>query len=81
MTTRWTQLTAYADYWAQCIRDQSTGDVYLRDSWRPSSPTIPPEIAAEVQGYFQDLAGMDCIGSDAGRDQRPVFACGGRRAC
>ncbi len=48
------QLTAYADYWAQCIRDGSSA-MCICAMLAAESPAIPPEIASEVRGYFQDL--------------------------
>ncbi|CAG9167285.1 TetR/AcrR family transcriptional regulator [Cupriavidus respiraculi] len=48
------QLKAYADYWAQCIRDGSS-TMCICAMLAAESPMIPAEIAAEVQGYFQDL--------------------------
>lgn len=49
------QLTAYVDYWARCIRDESLA-MCICAMLAAEFPMIPPEIGAEVQGYFQDLA-------------------------
>ena len=48
------QLTAYTDYWAQCIRDGSS-TMCICAMLAAESPMIPSEIAAEVRGYFEDL--------------------------
>jgi TetR/AcrR family transcriptional repressor of nem operon len=48
------QLKAYADYWARCIRDGSS-TMCICAMLAAESPMIPPEIAVEVQGYFQYL--------------------------
>lgn len=48
------QLRAYTDYWAQCIREGSS-TICICAMLAAESPMIPPEIAAEVQGYFRDL--------------------------
>ena len=48
------QLKAYADYWARCIRDGSS-TMCICAMLAAECPMIPPEIADEVQGYFQDL--------------------------
>ncbi|MBN3802127.1 TetR/AcrR family transcriptional regulator [Paraburkholderia sp. Ac-20336] len=48
------QLTAYTDYWAQCIRE-GTSSMCICAMLAAESPMIPQEIADEVHGYFEDL--------------------------
>src|SRR5690606_26609584 len=48
------QLTAYTDYWSQCIQEGSS-TMCICAMLAAESPMIPTEIAAEVRGYFADL--------------------------
>lgn len=48
------QLTAYTDYWSECIRE-GTSSMCICAMLAAESPMIPQEIADEVRGYFQDL--------------------------
>ncbi|CAM4257388.1 TetR/AcrR family transcriptional regulator [Bordetella muralis] len=48
------QLTAYTDYWAQCIRE-GTATMCICAMLAAEAPMIPEEISNEVKGYFQDL--------------------------
>ncbi|MBV7483203.1 TetR/AcrR family transcriptional regulator [Bordetella sp. BOR01] len=48
------QLTAYTDYWTECIRE-GTSSMCICAMLAAESPMIPQEIADEVRGYFQDL--------------------------
>jgi len=48
------QLTAYTDYWAECIRE-GTSSMCICAMLAAESPMIPQEIADEVRGYFEDL--------------------------
>ncbi|WP_087724423.1 TetR/AcrR family transcriptional regulator [Pandoraea sp. PE-S2T-3] len=49
------RLSAYTDYWAQCIRDGSM-PVCICAMLAAELPMIPKEIADQVRGYFDDLA-------------------------
>lgn len=48
------RLSAYIDYWAKCIRD-ATSSMCICAMLAAEMPQIPPEIAAEVRGYFGEL--------------------------
>ena len=48
-------LKAYVDYWSTCIRD-GTSPFCICAMLAAELPTIPPEIADEVRGHFQDLS-------------------------
>jgi len=48
------ELNAYVDYWSACIRG-GTSSFCICALLAVELPTIPKEIAAEVQGHFQDL--------------------------
>lgn len=48
------QLTAYTDYWAECIRE-GTSSMCICAMLAAELPMIPQEIADEVRGYFEDL--------------------------
>ncbi|MBO4120424.1 TetR/AcrR family transcriptional regulator [Cupriavidus gilardii] len=48
------RLTAYIDYWSQCIRD-GTSTMCICAMLAAELPIIPPEIAHEVRAYFGDL--------------------------
>ncbi len=49
------QLNAYADYWANCIGDGSL-PLCICAMLAAEMPAIPPEVAAEVQAHFRELA-------------------------
>ena len=49
------QLTAYADYWADCIRTGSA-PFCICAMLATELPTIPDEVAVEVRGHFNDLS-------------------------
>jgi len=49
------QLRAYAGYWEQCIRDD-TAPFCLCAMLASELLSLPPDVAAEVKGYFGDLA-------------------------
>ena len=48
------QLTAYTDYWAECIRE-GTATMCICAMLAAEAPMIPQEISEEVRGYFEDL--------------------------
>lgn len=48
------ELNAYADYWAGCIRS-GEHPFCICAMLATELPTIPPEVAAEVKAHFQDL--------------------------
>ncbi|MGC7406562.1 TetR/AcrR family transcriptional regulator [Pandoraea pneumonica] len=48
------RLSAYTDYWAQCIRDGSM-PMCICAMLAAELPMIPKEIADEVRNYFDDL--------------------------
>ncbi|QBK05033.1 TetR/AcrR family transcriptional regulator [Hylemonella gracilis] len=48
------ELNAYADYWAGCIRG-GEHSFCICAMLATEMPTIPPEVATEVQAHFQDL--------------------------
>ena len=48
-------LTAYTNYWAQCIRE-GTMPICICAMLAAESPLLPPDIANEVHDYFDDLA-------------------------
>jgi TetR/AcrR family transcriptional repressor of nem operon len=49
-----TQLLAYVDYWKRCIEDQSA-PFCLAGVLAVELQGLPPEVAAAVQGHFNDL--------------------------
>ncbi len=49
------QLKAYADYWAQCLRDDNRA-FCICAMLAAEKPAIPPEVADEVRQHFRDLA-------------------------
>jgi TetR/AcrR family transcriptional repressor of nem operon len=49
------QLRAYASYWENCIRD-NTAPFCLCAMLASELLSLPPEVAAEVKLYFDDLA-------------------------
>lgn len=49
-----TELQAYVDYWATCIREGSS-PFCICAMLAVELPTLPPEIASEVTGHFSDL--------------------------
>jgi len=49
------QLHAYVGYWAACIRD-GTAPFCICAMLAAEMPTLPPEVAEEVRGHFDDLA-------------------------
>jgi len=49
------QLQAYTDHWAYCILD-GTLPICICGMLAAEMPLLPPQIAHEVQGYFEDLA-------------------------
>lgn len=49
-------LNAYVDYWSSCITG-GTASFCICAMLAAESPMIPPEIAEEVRGHFQDLSG------------------------
>lgn len=48
-------ITAYADYWAQCIHE-GTQPICICAMLAAESSMLPTDIADEVHGYFDDLA-------------------------
>ncbi len=48
------QLLAYSGYWKRCILDRSA-PFCLVGVLAAELPVLPPEVAAEVQGFFSDL--------------------------
>lgn len=50
------RLRAYAAYWESCIRDNSA-PFCVCALLAAELPSLPAEVAAEVKGYFRDLAG------------------------
>jgi TetR/AcrR family transcriptional repressor of nem operon len=48
------QLLAYTDYWKRCILDRSA-PFCLVGVLAAELPVLPPEVAAGVQGFFNDL--------------------------
>lgn len=48
------QLLAYVDYWKRCIEDQSA-PFCLAGVLAVELPGLPAEVAAAVQGHFNDL--------------------------
>lgn len=48
------QLLAYVDYWKRCIEDQSA-PFCLAGVLAVELPGLPPQVAAAVQGHFNDL--------------------------
>ena len=50
------QLQAYTGYWTACIRDGSA-PFCICAMLAAEMPAIPAEVAAEVRGHFDDLAG------------------------
>ncbi|CUI83203.1 TetR/AcrR family transcriptional regulator [Achromobacter xylosoxidans] len=50
------RLTAYTEYWAQCIREGSL-PMCICAMLAAELPMIPPEIADEVRAYFGELSG------------------------
>ncbi|OZI77315.1 TetR/AcrR family transcriptional regulator [Bordetella genomosp. 12] len=59
------RLTAYTDYWAKCIREGSQS-MCICAMLAAEQTMIPPEIASEVRGYFEDLSGWLARVLDAG---------------
>ncbi|OWT80863.1 MULTISPECIES: TetR/AcrR family transcriptional regulator [unclassified Achromobacter] len=49
------RLTAYADYWLECIREGSSS-ICICAMLAAELPMIPAEIAEEVRAYFADLS-------------------------
>lgn len=49
------ELNAYADYWAGCIRS-GTHPFCICAMLATELPTIPDEVAVEVRAHFQDLS-------------------------
>ncbi|MGY8563213.1 TetR/AcrR family transcriptional regulator [Paracidovorax citrulli] len=49
-------LNAYVDYWSSCITG-GTASFCICAMLAAESPMIPPEIAEEVRGHFEDLSG------------------------
>lgn len=49
------ELTAYADYWSSCIRGGKSS-FCIAAMLAAELPTIPPEVASEVRGHFEDLS-------------------------
>jgi TetR/AcrR family transcriptional repressor of nem operon len=50
------QLHAYVGYWTACIRDGSA-PFCICAMLAAEMPAIPAEVAAQVRGHFDDLAG------------------------
>ncbi len=50
------RLTAYTDYWAKCIRE-NTMPMCICAMLAAELPMIPQAIADEVRAYFRELAG------------------------
>ncbi|SNS00779.1 transcriptional regulator, TetR family [Methylobacillus rhizosphaerae] len=48
-------LKAYVNYWSKCIKD-GTSSFCICALLAAEMPTIPEEVAAEVQGHFEDLS-------------------------
>ncbi|WP_256977125.1 TetR/AcrR family transcriptional regulator [Bordetella genomosp. 10] len=48
------ELNAYADYWSTCIKN-GTSSFCICAMLAAELPTLPAEVAAEVQGHFADL--------------------------
>lgn len=46
-------LQTYADHWSNCIED---GSICVCALLAPASPSLPPEVSAEVQAYFHFLS-------------------------
>ncbi len=50
------ELDAYASYWSTCIKN-GTASFCICAMLAAELPAIPAEVAAEVQGHFEDLTG------------------------
>jgi TetR/AcrR family transcriptional repressor of nem operon len=50
------ELQAYVDYWSSCIAG-GTSSFCICAMLAAEAPMIPPEIAEEVRGHFEDLSG------------------------
>lgn len=48
------ELNAYADYWSTCFKN-GTSSFCICAMLAADIPTLPAEVAAEVQGHFADL--------------------------
>lgn len=59
------RLTAYADYWSQCIREGSM-PMCICAMLAAELPMIPPAIAGEVRAYFGELSGWIAAVLDRG---------------
>lgn len=64
------QLRAYADFWAQCIRDGSL-PFCICAMLAAEMPAIPGEVATEVRAHFDELATWlaSVLDKGAGRGQ------------
>ncbi|AKM31588.1 TetR family transcriptional regulator [Pandoraea faecigallinarum] len=72
------RLTAYTNYWAECIRDGSM-PMCICAMLAAELPMIPAEIADEVRGYFDDLTAWVAGVLDAGVTQEHFALCGSLR--
>ncbi len=58
-------LNAYVDYWSTCIAD-GTSSFCICAMLAAEAPMIPPEIAEEVRGHFEDLSGWLAVTLEKG---------------
>lgn len=50
------ELSAYSDYWSSCIVG-GTSSFCIGAMLAAELPTLPPDVAVEVRGHFDDLSG------------------------
>ncbi len=62
------ELQAYVDYWSACIAG-GTSSFCICAMLAAELPLIPPEIATEVRGHFEDLTGWLALTLEKGAAQ------------
>ncbi|AJC19283.1 TetR/AcrR family transcriptional regulator [Pandoraea pulmonicola] len=68
------RLTAYTDYWAECIRD-GTLPICICTMLAAELPMIPQDVATEVRRYFDDLSAWIATVLEAGAAQKQFALC------
>jgi TetR/AcrR family transcriptional repressor of nem operon len=68
------RLTAYTDYWAECIRD-GTLPICICAMLAAELPMIPQDVATEVRRYFDDLSAWIATVLEAGAAKRQFELC------